>query len=470
MSLKHTQDTNFTTSVKTLSRHIYGKNNSMLEEATAYFIQKNTFQLESIALEKSKKQTVKAENNLVKYNKELAKMELEREERRVKLDDLCHDILALCEGDNYQEDNRKSSQLLATIQLLIPQDAGKIAHSNALNKPLYKAVLCLRILDRLCIDNKIHDTYIKERLADIPLDRYQRFSVIDPVGYKKFVDEVKIPLIKAALLQDIGNNHPSAQLILKGQDGTENPYRLLCLEERKKLLQIDYSETINYLIEGIGVAKYSGDLKAEQKTFNEAEKRKLIFIKALLKGSINPKKGIGNLLKVPQLYTSMVLSTKENYNYSLLPKVYQVLYKNVERGVCHREVVDVMYKITGAFPLGYGVTFITENQQGEKQYGYEYAIVKSLYPENPEEPNCRTATRNLTFISFGQDLVISQSRNLYFPLAAKKLNKVSKERLNEILELLSSNYTERKALDIIPRCWFANEYFSEKNHQKLWSK
>jgi len=470
MSLKHTLDTNFTTRVKTLSRQIYGKNNSMLEEATAYFIQKNTFQSKSIALVQSKKKTVKAENELAKYNKELAKMDLEREKRQVQLDNLCHDILALCEGDNYQEDNRKSAQLLATIQLLIPHDTGKIAHSNALNKPLYKAVICLRVLDRLCIDNKIHDTYIKERLANIPSDRYQGFSVIDPAGYKKFIDEVKIPLIKAALLQDIGNNHPSAQLILKGEDGTKNPYRPLCLEQRKKLLQIDYSETINYLIEGIGVAKYSGDLKAEQKIFDETEKRKLVFIKTLLKGSINPQKGIGNLLKVPQLYTSMILSTKDNYNYNLLPKVYQVLYKNVERGICHREVVDVMYKITGAFPLGYGITFITENQQGEKQYGYEYAIVKSLYPENPEEPNCRTATRNLTFISFGQDLVVSQSRNLYYPLAAKKLNKMSKERLHEILELLSSNYKERKVLDIIPRCWFASEYFSVKNHQKLWSR
>ena len=470
MSLKHTLDTNFTMRVKALSRRIYGKNESMLEEATTYFVQQNTFKLKPTAFTSSKKKTVKAENELAKYNKQVAITELECEERQNQLDSICHDILALCEGDNYQEDNRKSAQLLATIQLLIPHGEGSVANSNALNKPLYKAVLCLRVLDRLCIDNKINDTYIKERLACIPLNRYQRFSTIDPVGYERFVDEVKIPLIKAALLQDIGNNHPNAQSILKGKDGTENPYRLLDIEERKQLLQIDYSETINYLIEGIGVAKYSGSLREEKTSFDETEKRKLIFIKGLLKGSINPKKGLGNLLKVPQLYTSMILSTKDNYNYSLLPKVYQVLYKNVERGVCHREVVDIMYKITGAFPLGYGITFITENSQGGQQYAYEYAIVKSLYPENPEEPSCRTATRNLTFISFGQDLIVPKSRNLYFPLAAKKLNKMSKERLNEILELLSSNYKERKVLDIIPRCWFADEYFSEKNHQKLWSK
>lgn len=470
MLLKETLDTNFTIRVKALSREIYGKNDSMLEDASVYFIQKRSLTLQSKTLTLSKKNTIKSEKDIAKYNEQLAEISVERKERQVKLDRLCHDIIALCEGDNYEEDNRKSAQLLSTIQLLTPHEAGKIAHFNALNKPLYKAVLCLRILDRLCIENKVNDTYIKERLVSITHGEYQRFSVINPEGYAKFVDEVKVPLIKAALLQDIGNNHPNAQSILKGKDGTENPYRLLDIEERKQLLQIDYSETINYLIEGIGVVKYSGNLRAEKKIFDETEKRKLIFIKGLLKGSINPKNGIGNLLKVPQLYASMILSTKENYNYSLLPKVYQVLYKNVERGVCNREIVDMLYKITGAFPLGYGIVFITETNQGNQVYGYEYAIVKLLYPDNPEEPNCRAATRNLTFISFGQDLVVTQSRNLYFPLATKKLNKISKKRLNEILELLSSNYKERKTLDLIPRCWPANEYFSEKNHQKLWSR
>jgi hypothetical protein len=150
--------------------------------------------------------------------------------------------------------------------------------------------------------------------------------------------------------------------------------------------------------------------------------------------------------------------------------VYQVLYKNVENGICHRLVVDAMRTITGFFPLGYGVTYIAENLHGEMQYCYEYAIVKHLYPEDPEQPICRTATRHLAFISFGQDIIVPKARNLHFPEAAKKLNKVSKERLSEILTLLSSNYTERQALDLIPRCWFANEYFSIKDHQKLWNK
>ena len=481
MLLKHNQDTNFTLRVKSLSHQIFGKTqakNSMLDNAVIYFASQNNVQLNDDLDEESPnskinkviKSTKVLEKNSSAYKKETIKNELEREERFEHLDALCREVILLSEGESFEESNRKSSQLLATIQLLTPSESTKVALSNELNKPLYKAVLCLRVLDRLCIDNRITDTYIKERLVDITPQRFTSFSVINPEAYKKFIDEVKIPLVKAALLQDIGNNHPDAQLILKGEDESKNPFRMLEADDRKKLLQIDYRETVKYLIEGIGVGKYRGQSREERDAFNQAEKRKLLFIKTLLKNSINPKKGIGNLLKVPQIYISMVLSTKPDFNYVLLPNVYKVLYQNAERGVCHKTVVDAMYVITGTFPLGYGITYIAENTHGDKQYSYEYAIVKMLYPKDPELPICRTATRNLTFISFGQDIVIPKERNLHYPEVAKKLHSLSKDRLNEILALLSSNYTERKKLDLIPRCWLANEYFSVKAHQKLWNK
>lgn len=464
MSSKHGHDTHFTICVKNLSRQIFGKSDkkeSMLDRAIEFFNSPIS----------SDQDTEQNQRNNQKQNQNDKKEAVrQREERYTHLEELCRTILALSEGETFEDNNRKSSQLLATVQLLSPSEGPRVAISNELNKPLYKAIICLRVLDRLCIDNRITESYIKERLADLPADQYYHFSTIDPEGYKRFVDEVKIPLIKAALLQDIGNNHPDAQRILKGESGTESPFRTLDIEDRTNLLQIDYRETIRYLVEGIGIGKYVGGCREERDAYNQAEKRKLLFIKSLLKGSVNPKQGIGNLLKVPQIYTSMILSTKPNYNYTLLPRVYQVLYQNAERGVCNREVIDAMYEITGIFPIGYGVTFIAENMYGEQQDRYEYAIVNYLYPSDPEQPNCRTATRNLSFISFGQDIVVSKERNLHFPETSKKLTKINKERLNEILELLSSNYTERQKLDLIPRCWFANEYFSMRAHQKLWNK
>jgi hypothetical protein len=101
---------------------------------------------------------------------------------------------------------------------------------------------------------------------------------------------------------------------------------------------------------------------------------------------------------------------------------------------------------------------------------YEYAIVNRLYPTLPEEPLCRIATRKLAFIGYGHNITVKKTINLYFPNMAKKIANLSKERLNEILELLSSNYKERQELDLLPRCWHANEFFSVKANQKLWNK
>jgi hypothetical protein len=107
---------------------------------------------------------------------------------------------------------------------------------------------------------------------------------------------------------------------------------------------------------------------------------------------------------------------------------------------------------------------------GENGECYEYGIVNGLYPKHPEQPTCRIATRKLTFIGYGQNTVVKKTSNLYFTQTAKKLASLSKERLNEILELLSSNSTERKESDLLPRCWQANEFFSIKANQNLWNK
>jgi hypothetical protein len=133
-------------------------------------------------------------------------------------------------------------------------------------------------------------------------------------------------------------------------------------------------------------------------------------------------------------------------------------------------VVDALYQITGMFPQGFGIVYMPFSEFGDKGDCYEYAIVNGLYPQQAEHPTCRMTTRKLAFIGFGHDIVISKSMNLYFTQTAKKLASLSKERLHEILELLSSNAQERKKLDLLPRCWHAREYFSVKVNQKIWNK
>ena len=394
-------------------------------------------------------------------------LKLEQVERYSHLQSVCYEIIDLTEGDTFEESNRKSAQLLGTIQLLSPTEGNKVAVHNEHCKSLYKAILSLRLLDRLLLNNEINEPYIVKVLGEFD---GQTFADLDAAARFSFNELVKIPLIMAALLQDIGHNHADGQCIILGEDGKQDPYRMLETEDRRKLLQISHNQTLAYISNGIGIPSYVGNSKAERDQFVLDEQLKHQFIKKLIKTSFKAKQGVGNLLKVPQIYVSIIFSTKNNYNYKLLPKVFQVLHKNAELGVCSQKAVDALYQITGMFPQGYGVIYMPEDDFGQQGDCYEYAIVNRLYPEIPEQPLCRISTRKLAFISHGHNIEVKRMNNLYFPEMAKKVSRLSKERLNEILELLSSNYHERQQLDLLPRCWHANEFFSVKNNQKLWNK
>lgn len=484
MPSKQQSDTNFTKQVKDLLNRIYGRSavkDSLLDRAIDFYEQRPFYQqtLDNLTAEINELKgngASSSANKLVKLERQQQDLILEAKanamERHGILFQLSEKILALVEGDSFEESVRKSAQLLSTIQLLSPSEGKKTAQIHERYKPLYKAVVAIRLLDQLCIDNAdcLSIETIQNIVSKYHGTSYKELNKLDSEAYKSLQSTIKLPLIMAALLQDIGHFHPDAQALILGADGKQSPFRVLPVEERKKLLQINYKETIAFLAEGVGVPSYIGNSKVERDKFNLEEHQKLIFIKQLLKTSIAPKKGIGNLLKVPQIYTSIVLSTKASFSYKLIPKVYQALYQNSSHGTCCVNVVDTLHKITGDYPLGFGITYIPFESDGSHSESYEYAIVTQLYPEQVDSPTCRMATRHLTFIGHGQDIVVKPTENLYYVDTAKSFASLSKDRLNEILELLSSNYQERKELDLVPRCWIPYEFFSVKDNQKLWNK
>jgi len=456
MAIDSPHQTFFTRQVQRLLDKIYGHSSlkdSLIDRAINYF--------ENEEFKPSTDNSTDDEQRLHK---------LECNERHASLSAICCEIIELSEGESFTETNRKSAQLLGTIQLLSYTEGKKVAQHNEKSKALYKAILALRLLDRLIIDGQIVEPNILKYINDCSGEKYLDFANQDMEVAERFIKHIKIPIVMAALLQDIGNYHPQAQEILCGSDGKLSPFRTLELDQRKALLQINYQQTIKYLTDALGKPIFVGNTKAERDSFYADEDEKIKFINMLLKSSVNPKKSIGNVLKVPQIYTSIILSTKTSYNYKLLPQIFQVLNKNAELGACAQGVVDALYKITGMFPQGFGVVYIPQGEFGEQSDGYEYAIVNGLYPHNPKEPLCRMVTRKLAFVGFGHDRTIKENSNLYFAPTAKKLATLSKERLNEILDLLSSNAEERKQLDLLPRCWHAKEYFSVKINQKLWNK
>ena len=135
-----------------------------------------------------------------------------------------------------------------------PTEGSRVADSNERSKPLYKAVLTLRLLDQLCIDGShtVNDEYLQSITNGASGEHFKNLKTIEPEAYQAFLSDVKTPILMASLLQDIGHFHPDAQAIVCGEDGSLDPYRTIKVGERKNLLQINYRETLKFLVEGVG--------------------------------------------------------------------------------------------------------------------------------------------------------------------------------------------------------------------------
>lgn len=398
---------------------------------------------------------------------EQARQQEERLQRLNRALQVCNKLLDLSEGEDEKQTLLKSAKFLGTVLLLSPGQGKKLAELHQRLKPAYRAVLSLRLLDKLLGEGLIDNRYIHNHYDADSRYSLQEDKVEQPHTY---MHRVMIPVILAAIFQDIGMQHPKAQEILTGQDGLKDPFQLLPSDERKKMLKINYEQTLDYLENGLGAQQYVGNSRDERDQFEQDCQQTLKFIHSILRDAIQPRLGIGDIIKIPQVYCSVVLSTKRDYKLSDLPKACLLITQLAEKNTINQRVAALFTNLVGHFPQGFGVAFIPFSDQGYELDRYEYAIVNRLNPADPHEPICRVVTRNLTYISSGSITTIDKNVNLYFSKNRKKLAKLDKQRLTEILMSLTHQYDPDNADSLIPASWQPYEYFSDKRNQNLWSK
>ncbi|WP_394223234.1 hypothetical protein [Alteromonas gracilis] len=467
-------DSIYTQQVKNLINMIYPQESgygSVFEDASHYFsltpsLEKHTedlkVQLKKIEGKKNKETLAEQLAKQIKNNKE--KLEEERLARLERLDAVSTKIIELCEGENWQETQHLSAKLLGTIMLLTRGPEGNFARVHTRFKPLYKAVLTLRLVDRLLQHDTIAHKYLskyREAASRFRGNRYWR---------EKWKMELGRPLITAALLQDIGLQSPAAITILRGENGDLDEFRLLEVSQRKDLLKLNYHFTLKYMSDGLGIPNYIGNNKEERDRFVQAHKEASAFLQQLVKDAFISKTGLGEILKIPQIYVSIVLSTKSDYSRISLPKGYMLIEQLAKKGSLNKQLAQDFIDLVGYFPQGFGITFIPVNEKGQEKDQFECAIVSGLNPTNPAEPLCKIVTRNQKYISSGVQEVIPKSRNLYFPANRKKLMRIGRERLTEIMSQLSSNFTPDALDELVPSFWEPFDFFGFKKHQNLWTK
>lgn len=393
-----------------------------------------------------------------------AKRDSERQERIARITAIARDLLELCEGESYEDTQLLSAKFLGTVMLLTRGAVPNFARFHQRLKPLYKAVLTLRLVDSVLKQEAISHPYLsayRESSNRFRGNSYWR---------NKWEEELAIPLISAALLQDIGLQHQDAQKILLGEEKDKDEFRLLEEQDRKQLLRLNYSHTLYYLKKGLGLPAYVGNDKEERHRFNQAHEAANQFREKLVQDAFLSKTGLGEILKIPQIYCSVVLSTKSDYTRQELPKGYLLIEQLGKKNSLNPKLADAFTQIVGYFPQGFGVTFIPVNEQGFEKDQFEFAIVSRLNPENPAEPVCRIASRNLTYICSGNTEVISRGRNLYFPANRKKLLKIGRERIQQIIRQLNPNADPNAVDDLVPAFWEPSDYFTNKKNQNMWNK
>ncbi|MEP1552254.1 hypothetical protein [Paraglaciecola sp.] len=469
-------------SVIELNRQIYSVSkqaNSLYQQAAIYFatidehkslvkeleerIEQKQGQLITVS-GKDKARLSESKNVLIqRLKKVVAKHESERLLRLESAVEVCIKLLDITESHNFEGTQLKSAKFLGTMLLLSPGRGKKLSELHQRLKPAYKTVLSLRLLDKLVQDGSIKSSHIRD--AYDTETRYEKHERINTPYFRG----VLLPIMLVALFQDVGFQHPDVIAIMKG-GGSLDEFRPLEPEERNLMLKLGYKYAMDYAVNGLGCQKFQGDSKVERERFDNAEKVRLKFQIGFLKDVVNPAIGIGDVVKIPQVYTSVVLSTKRDFIKKDLPKASKIIEQLAVNTSVNQKAADAFISIVGHFPQGYGVTLIPKNLQGVELNNYEYAVVTRLNPENPDEPICKVVTRNLTYITSGATTSIKKDCNLHFNKARNKLSKIDSARLKTIMQALSHSFKVDDMESLIPSLWEPYEYFSDRKNQNLWTK
>ncbi|MEP2653514.1 MAG: hypothetical protein ABJH06_16140 [Paraglaciecola sp.] len=468
-------------SVIDLNRQIYSVNkqaNSLYQQAALYFaticehknlvaeLEERIEQKEDQLATVKGKEKARAIASISILKQRLNKINAEREcERLLRLGcavDVCLKLLDITESHNFEGTQLKSAKFLGTILLLSPGRGKKLSELHQRLKPAYKTILSLRLLDKLVEDGSIKSSYIVE--AYDAETRYEKNNRLDNPYFRS----VLLPIMLVALFQDVGFQHPDVIAIMKG-GGSLDEFRPLQAEERDLMLKLGYQHAIDYALNGLGCQKYQGGSKVAKSQFDNIEKMRLKFQIGFLKDIVNPAIGIGDIVKIPQVYTSVVLSTKRDFIKKDLPKASKIIAQLAVNSTVNQKAADAFISIVGHFPQGYGVTLIPKNLQGVELDNYEYAVVTRLNPQNPDEPICKVVTRNLTYITFGATTSVKKDCNLHFNIARNKLSKIDSNRLKTIMKTLSYSFKVDDIETLVPPFWEPHEYFSDRKNQNLWT-
>lgn len=296
--------------------------------------------------------------------------------------------------------NKDASQFVATMMLRAPLPADHTrCPNNEKSKPVYIAALACCLLKRLVKQNKLDNKYIVTRFPkkieqEHGLEEYNKEEV------DLYITEVLQPIVTACLIHNIGSYSIDAERIYKG-----SRYKVLEEEDRKRLIKVVHDNTMNYLHYGIGKP-------SSARMFNPTEYQvaadKFEMMENVIKGYSKADDLLGNLLRVPMIYSSFILSTKQQHDFRITFKAFDILKSGLDKHVIHPLLGKEFLKMVGHYPLGTGIFFISKETNLP-----ERAVVTGLNPPATTSAIVKQLTRRQvkfddhTQVCVSKDYIIS---------------------------------------------------------------
>jgi hypothetical protein len=344
------------------------------------------------------------------------------------------------------------SQFLGSMSLSTPLSEEKARCAiNEKNKPVFIAALTVLLFDEIrqskgftsgyVADNiseifsGVNQPLINKKLAELPNDTKMRYR-----------EELLKPIAKAAVLQSIGSYSTEAAEVYQG-----DRFKPFQQPERDRLISIINQKSVDYLKQGIGIPSRPFNTKDDKQNFQEYEATKLQFILKLVENKNENHNELSDLLRIPVVYSSFILSTKEEFSYQQSYDAYNIIEQGVSDKVYSEKFGQLFLSIVGKFPIGSGLLFISKiNGQIER------AMVSGIYPEDPYEPICKQITKGQVQAMTQSEIIISQATNIYFK-AARKASEYDEE------------YYQSRYQGVF--VWNANELWEVQIHAKsFWKK
>lgn len=429
-----------------------------------FFTQNQALQLELATAEHCWQQAVNEKepaDQVQQYRKRYTDLLFDYEKQRTQcwsaLIAVAENLLQLSEGQNNTETLSLSARVLGSVFITAKSKKNKPLLLEFAYKPLYRAVLLLRLLDQLLTEQIVTEPQWQEWFQK----RTPHAS--DECPYRQ---QLQLPIVMACLLEHFGKLDTQAQNLLTA-GGQQSADRILSVDERAQFLTLCRLGSATLLAQGLGDLPYRGSKREEREQHQQQHQKLLHKLQLLI--STRPDNILGSLFKVSQAYSAIVLPGRGRYKYDSLPRAALLMRDAVQRGEYNGLIVDRLFRLVGIFPQGFGMVFIPLTEDGKPQLKYEFAIVNSLYPDKPDRPICRIVSRNQELKNTTYNISLSPEYNLYFKPARDRLKSIPEQKLKELLQLLYKDAEAQYLRHLLPQCWEADNFFSLSAHQNLWN-